>query len=667
MDIVKVKRIMAFIVVCAILVTSALSGISVIAAEPLTVSSSTYVEGEEVLVTATGSGKDWVGIYSKGEIPGSGLDSIYWYYVEDYTGAVSITETVYNSTRAQYKDLPAGEYTLYLLENDGYNIISSVDITVTVASAADEELPLAPLSLTYNRTATENGLADGEVTVTLNGEGPAAKDIVLFWADENGVALEDYRELQLQPVSAGQTTVSFNLVANTIVPKVAKKLIAYAKNEHGISVECASVALPAEAVDYDFGTPLAEFQVVSDVHIIINGTSYNKDNNKHFVQMLEDIKNVSPLSAGVFIVGDVTETGSQAEYDEVNRLYGSVENAPQMYWGIGNHDFDLAGGNANTYIERFLTNYNQYLSENVDKVYYDMWIDDIHCIFLGSESNQNTALNGNRGDVNAYISDAQLAWLEETLAEGYEKGKPIFVFMHQAIYNTVAGSLSGQGWDGINTHGKVDGNESELMSLLASYPEALYFSGHSHWELNSINTMFNGNNSMCNAFNTASVGYLWTSYGNTHSGGTEYTYPLLDTDDTGSQGYYVQVYEDKVLVLGRDFANSLWMPSAMFCVDYAALADDTTDVPTESPTETPTTEAPATEAPATESAEATEVPATDATEAPAEEPTNVPADDSENNNPLTGDSLIILLAIAVACVACVVFAVVFVRKKRADK
>ena len=32
----------------------------------------------------------------------------------------------------------------------------------------------------------------------------------------------------------------------------------------------------------------------------------------------------------------------------------------------------------------------------------------------------------------------------------------------------------------------------------------------------------------------------------------------------GSQGYYVEVYEDKILVLGRDFTNSKWIPSACF-------------------------------------------------------------------------------------------------------
>lgn len=35
----------------------------------------------------------------------------------------------------------------------------------------------------------------------------------------------------------------------------------------------------------------------------------------------------------------------------------------------------------------------------------------------------------------------------------------------------------------------------------------------------------------------------------------------------GSQGYYVRVYDGKVLVLGRDFVNAKWIPSACFCAE----------------------------------------------------------------------------------------------------
>ena len=55
------------------------SGLS--AAPPgLSTDKTVYEEGEDIFVTAFGEGKDWVGIYARGETPGSPA-SIYWYYV----------------------------------------------------------------------------------------------------------------------------------------------------------------------------------------------------------------------------------------------------------------------------------------------------------------------------------------------------------------------------------------------------------------------------------------------------------------------------------------------------------------------------------------------------------------------------------------------------------
>ena len=92
-----------------------------------------YKEGDDILVTAAGEGKDWVGLYPAGEIPGGGTQSIYWYYVADgHTPLepVSIKSGVHNTDRSDYADLPAGDYTMFLLANDGYDVIDSIDFTI---------------------------------------------------------------------------------------------------------------------------------------------------------------------------------------------------------------------------------------------------------------------------------------------------------------------------------------------------------------------------------------------------------------------------------------------------------------------------------------------------------------------------------------------------------
>ncbi|MNF05902.1 hypothetical protein D3C80_2057360 [compost metagenome] len=50
-------------------------------------------------------------------------------------------------------------------------------------------------------------------------------------------------------------------------------------------------------------------------------------------------------------------------------------------------------------------------------------------------------------------------------------------------------------------------------------------------------------------FNAASVAYLWNNE---------------DVHIDGSQGLYVEVFRDKVLVRGRDFTTGTWIESACF-------------------------------------------------------------------------------------------------------
>ena len=109
-----------------------------------------YKEGDDILVTANGEGKDWVGLYLKDEVPGGGVSSIYWYYVaEGHTPMepVSIKGETHNADRDDVADLPAGDYTMFLLANDGYEVIDSIDFKINpgkkeeAAPAAAEPVP----------------------------------------------------------------------------------------------------------------------------------------------------------------------------------------------------------------------------------------------------------------------------------------------------------------------------------------------------------------------------------------------------------------------------------------------------------------------------------------------------------------------------------------------
>ncbi len=125
----------------------------------LSTDKSEYGIGEAIMVTATGSGTDWVGIYKKGETPSGTTPSIFWYYVADYGSgnAVDITKT----TSGDRGSIGVGEYTVMLLPNDGYGVAASVDISVVEVDNS---------STTYDFTINGQAVEDGELLTFTNGD-----------------------------------------------------------------------------------------------------------------------------------------------------------------------------------------------------------------------------------------------------------------------------------------------------------------------------------------------------------------------------------------------------------------------------------------------------------------------------------------------------------------
>ena len=94
------------------------------------------------------------------------------------------------------------------------------------------------------------------------------------------------------------------------------------------------------------------------------------------------------------------------------------------------------------------------------------------------------------------------------------------------------------------------------------------FNGHTHWEMNSNGNMYDATSELpINIFNCASVSYLWSGYNK-----------LTGEDLYGSQGYYVELYDEKVVVRGRDFVNSQWIASAQYVIDMHQHSYETTDI-----------------------------------------------------------------------------------------
>lgn len=508
----------------------------------------TYYGGENIIVSATGNSNCWVGLYAKDDVYGKGhVTSIYWYYVNDpengrISGRPTILQTTTHNTSSSNPGtrIKAGDYIVYLFDGTGgdeYNMVDSVEISVIPA-----EVP-ALTSVNYQLNDSTSGLANGLLTVNKAADNQLATDCVMYWGDANGNHLEGYGPLAMFKLE-GNTTVR-QMVSYTFIPEGAVKLLAYASDGDSLSKTAVSVDLPADCQYKMDGKVLAEFQIGSDIHIPTkdNPNDETKLSVTHLTQLMQDIKKNSPESLGIFLAGDISNSGSESEYMKVFNIYQTEKNKgdgrlPELHISIGNHDWMKT--NPNGLFQKYAKIFNSNLPETPENVYYHEELGGYHFVYLGGE----------QPGLRALLSAEQLDWFDNLMAEitAKDPNKPVFVFLHQSFYNTVSGSLPGEGWDGV-------ARENSLKKIIKKYGQILLFNGHSHWLMDSESNMFAGDDVLPVAFNTASVSYLWSGYN-----------ILSGEHADGSHCYYVRVYEDKVVIQGRDIENGLYLPSASYVV-----------------------------------------------------------------------------------------------------
>ncbi len=427
---------------------------------------------------------------------------------------------------------------------------------IPLAAADAAEKPTAPVSVELDLPKAAEGLAEGTVTVTLDPDSPDADLIELFWGAEDGKPLKGYGLLgqkrpsgyiltdddgTTQKGDPADPTV-FTLPVGLIIPDGAVSVLARTENGRGRS-DYVIASLPEDVAAFALGEPILEFQTVSDLHL--TGET-DHEHTKNVTGMLQDVARTSPNSVGIMAVGDIANKGTAEQYEQMLYLASRIKNLPPVVYLIGNHD-----------------NSGEFLAfADYDGLWFDKWLGGYHFIYLALE-------HGDR----AYMPDEEIDWLREKLAEDAEPDEPIFLFCHEGIINTVAGCSEEEKWWGIE-------NGEEVGKILAQYPQAIFFSGHTHWELLSENEYYPADERMCSGFNTAAVGY---------------TCSALDYVEAikvhGSEGLYVTVYDNGVtLVQGRDFVTRRWLAGAQYAVFAPTDAPLADAAETEAVTETEDTE-----------------------------------------------------------------------------
>ena len=389
-------------------------------------------------------------------------------------------------------------------------------------------------TVTVSMPRLAEGFADGFITVLPDQTDCTAELVTVYWADKAGQRLADYDYLvhartdgfsfeiddkdiiiSTSYAPTGKPTV-LPIPRGRVVPKGAVGLLV----EVG-AAEAAYVPLPAEPVYLDLGKKAFEFQIMSDLHLNSDRTTIACT---HTVATFEDIIAEAHDSVGLMMCGDMTNHGWDEDFDILNALVAEAEGLPPVTYLIGNHDFGHALPDPDH------PPYKDFFGEG--PLYFDRWISGCHHIFLAFDG-----VGWRRP-----IPDEEVAWLREKLAEDADPTKPIFVYCHEPIRNTVAGSTDAGHWWGIE-------NGEEVGKILAAYPQAIFFTGHTHWEFASLDEIYYADERMCNGVNIPCVKEL----------GTPLNRPTADRL-TGSEAVFVEVYENgNVLIRGRHTLNHQWV------------------------------------------------------------------------------------------------------------
>ncbi len=268
---------------------------------------------------------------------------------------------------------------------------------------------------------------------------------------------------------------------------------------------------------------LAEFVVLSDTHV---PSSTTDSSALIFIDALEDVKTYFPRVKAIVNPGDFSCDGYENEFKAYFDIIGQYDSDLVFMNALGNHDVRWKSG-WNEIYDRYMRYNGKYMEETDGAVYFDRWVDGYHFIVLNTEWDLKDR---------AYISDAQLKWLDETMAEGAEDGKPIFITMHQALRDTYWNSND---WD--------DGvQDFALKEVLRKYPQTIMFTGHIHNGLGKLEV-------------------VETDYG------TMVDIPSFRSNDYGNGrgqiGYHVTIYEDKVQLSMRDYKADEWLPEYNYTID----------------------------------------------------------------------------------------------------
>lgn len=273
-------------------------------------------------------------------------------------------------------------------------------------------------------------------------------------------------------------------------------------------------------------------------------SDYDAKRHQYSKNAAIDLSNADGNFDALVIAGDITENGKGAEYQLLLDYLGVAENVDNHIFTVGNHDVRLRSYSqvVNTFNE-FSNAANSRFAENAKfykdgKLSYTYDVNGYTFIVLGTDKVVFEE---------SYISDEALAWFDGELAKATADGKPVFVVVHQPLKETHQVQVS---WNSPDDNAGTIGAQSDvLQEIMNEYNNVFFITGHLHmgfdttWSIHAIDNF---------------TGVNLPGIGPKNADG--------DYNESGT-GYIMEVYDNKVVFVARDFNTGKYLPDYNVTID----------------------------------------------------------------------------------------------------
>ena len=320
------------------------------------------------------------------------------------------------------------------------------------------------------------------------------------------------------------------LIPQNIAPSSAKRLSVFDGDGKKVcDVGLGNLAIP------QVGSKLYSFGAISDIHLQYDTAQADFQRALTYFNETEDVEFTC-------ICGDLTSNGTDENMAVYKSYINTYSSDTPVYEVAGNHESYTANSTAHTE-EELKTLMKTYTGK-------DLW----YSVNRGSDVFIFV------GDVYAgsIFGTGELQWLYETLE--VNRNKRCFLFQHVRPNDACGNAYGIYSHDIWRGYGTVDAIVFE--NLLKHYKNVIFFHGHSHlrFELQSKTNLANYDSKYgMHSIHIPSLAVPRTG-DITGANSREELY-------SESEGYVVDVYENHVVLRGRDFVKGEFLPIATYCLD----------------------------------------------------------------------------------------------------